>query len=172
MGFPAGGTMMAGSGGFIEEPPSQADIEAMIQATGMPIKRILQRVIPAVQSQTVGEMQISIASLEIYDGAFTAHVRVRNFRERTPSSRMSDMLGMPRLNFEASDDLGGTYTGMQGGGGGSDNEWKSEIDFSPALHPDARTPTLSVTEIHWFAFGPGQQSRVEPGPWRFQMPLT
>jgi hypothetical protein len=82
------------------------------------------------------------------------------------------MLGMPRLNFEAADDQGGIYLGMQGGGGGSDTEWKFEIDFTPALNPDARTLTLTVTEVHWFAFGPGQNSRVEPGPWRFEIPLT
>jgi hypothetical protein len=62
-GYGAGGTVMVG--GDPEEPPSQADIEAMIKEAGIPIKRALLRVIPAVQSQTIGDVQITIASLEI-----------------------------------------------------------------------------------------------------------
>jgi hypothetical protein len=160
----------AGAGGHPDEPPP--DIDAMLQEAGIPRRRVLLRVVPAVQTQTVGETQVGVVSLELYDDAFVANVQLRRLEERRPDNPFLAMPGMPHFVFEASDDTGQTYTGSQSSGGGDGAEWKFEAVFTPALPEDATSLTLIVKELRWLAMGAGGRSRLEPGPWRFEIPLT
>jgi len=147
-------------------------MEAMMKEAGIPRRRVLLRVVPAVQTQTIGDTQVGLVSLELYDDAFVAHVRLKDLVEREPTSNpFLAMRGMPQIMFEASDDTGQTYSSHQGGGGGSDSEWKLETIFSPGIPHGASVINLTATEVQWLAVAPGQRSRVEPGPWRFEIPL-
>jgi hypothetical protein len=165
-----------GTGGFIEtaehRDEATPDIEAMLKEAGIPRRRVLIRVVPAVQTQTVGETQVGLASLELYDDAFVAHIRLKELEEPKRDNPFLIMPGMPHFVVEASDDKGGIYSGSQGGGGGDGSEWKFEIVFTPALADEAQSVTITVMELRWLAMGPGSRSRLEPGPWRFEIPLT
>ena len=169
-GFGGGGFIDVLGGRQLDEPPP--DMEAMMKASGIPMKRVLLRVVPVVQTQTLGESQLAVVSLELYDDAFVAHVRVKSLQEQQPGNRFFRMPAWPQINFEASDDTGEQYVASPGGGGGSDTDYRFEVNFTPAIGSEARAITLIAPEVQWMAQGPGQRSRIEPGPWRFEIPLT
>jgi len=147
-------------------------MDAMAKAAGIPLKRVLLRVVPAVQTQTVGDTQLTVVSLELYDDAFVAHVRLRDLAERRSDNPFLTIRGWPQLSFDGSDDTGQNYNGYQGAGGGSDSEFRFEIVFTPAVADDARALTLVASEVRWTAHMAGQRSRAEPGSWQFEIALT
>jgi len=144
-----------------------------MEEAGIPRRRVLLRVVPAVQTQTIGDTQVRLVSLELYDDGFVANIGLKDLVERQPSNNpFLAMPGLPQVVFEASDDTGQAYASRQGGGGGGDSEYRFEIVFSPAIPDGARTLTLTAVEVQWLSVAPGQRSRVEPGPWRFEISLT
>jgi hypothetical protein len=147
-------------------------MEAMMKAAGVPMKRVLLRVVPVVQTHTVGESQLTVVSLELYDDAFTAHVRIKSLEEPQPGNRFFRMPAWPQINFEASDDTGRQYVASLGAGGGGDTDYRFEVNFTPAIPSEAQILTLTAPEVQWMAHGPGQKSKIEPGPWGFEIPLT
>jgi hypothetical protein len=82
------------------------------------------------------------------------------------------MMGMPQLYWEGLDDRGNRYAGDPGGGGGGGEEYRMECGFTPAVDEAATALTLTCPDLQWMAFGPGTRSRVQPGPWQFDIPLT
>jgi len=132
----------------------------------------LLRVVPVVQEQTMGKTRLTIISLELYSDGFTMQYEVA--RIDAPADPRLAMMepSYPEVHWEASDDTGAKYVGMNLDGGSTERGWRTREVFAPCVSVGASRLTLVSGEILWMAFGPGMRSRVEPGPWRFEIPLT
>jgi len=132
----------------------------------------LERVIPVVQSQTCGQTELILVSIECYDDGFLVNYIVRG--GPSPPRPKLALAGFhsPELWWEASDDAGVVYQGMTRAGGGGAGDFRGSASFSPRLNPAASVLHLRVEEVQWLAHGPGQRSSVEAGPWQFEIALT
>lgn len=132
--------------------------------------RNLAGVIPISRKITVGDTEITLASLEAYPDTMKiiwySHRRTKipesDFVDAHTMRRMSRMMHNdgPRLVFALKDDLGNRYANVSGGGGGgssgpdpvamemvSDFSWHSV--FSPGLDAGAREIILTIKEVWW-----------------------
>ena len=79
--------------------------------------------------------------------------------------------GFPQAHWQAVDDKQRRYTAMPNAGGGGGAEFRFQTSFAPDVAGDARRLTLTCEEIDWMALGPGTRSKIEFGPWEFEVPL-
>ena len=146
--------------------------EQMAQMPALKFKgEVLQRVIPVVQSLTHGATQVTLTSIEVYNDGFTLGYEIRR-TDVDPDDPGSLMLPLdPEMHWRASDDTGQQFLGMNFGGGSTRRGWRTREVFAPSFSPAARLLTLEAEEVLWMAHG-GMRSQAQPGPWRFEIPLT
>ena len=151
-----------------EQPPRTSLIAPDIRL------RTLRRVLPICQSQTRGSTKLTAASLEVYDDGSRLIFSIQRPRAEEPRTMLerSIMYGFPRTVWEAVDDRDQIYSGVRSGGGGGGADWRFEVILLPAIPDDARHVSLTCVQIHWEAHGLGTRSRVQPGPWRFEIDLA
>jgi hypothetical protein len=158
-----------------EPPPTPEQLQEMMKQMGLVRKTILRRVVPVVQTQTVGDTQITLVSLDIYEECFVANVRMRMLeRDRDPAR--GPFQGMPDLDWHVSDNTGREYSTTFGGGGGNSDEFRWEVTVAPAIADDVHQLDFVINQLEWRAlpFMPnlGPKKKIEPGPWRFEVALT
>ena len=131
----------------------------------------VQQVIPVAQSVARANTSMDLVSLELYSGGFIAHFRFRGTPPGESGPGNHGMRSHPEFTPGATDDLGNTYEGQRHGGGGGNGHYRAAVHFSSALAAQAKVLDFTVDEIRWMAFGPGQRSSVQPGPWEFRVEL-
>jgi hypothetical protein len=136
--------------------------------------RVLRRVVAVGKSQTRASTNLTIASVELYDDGsrLVYSIRRPRFEESRSMLERSLMYGFPRTSWEVVDDQGREYKVVRSGGGGGGAEWRFEGILEPAISDDATRLVLTCSEIQFEASGVGIRSRTQPGPWRFEIPLT
>ena len=152
------------------QAPNPVSRESADTSTG-PALRELRRVIPVAQSQRVGDLAVTVLSLESYDDGFIVNLRILSDSE--PSAQQ---FVRPTLNV--GDDAGLRYQVWPGGGYGQGAQWRLSFHCVPAL-PDSETAPapnlrLELPEIRWFesrevSRAPREESRL--GPWSFTIAL-
>ena len=132
----------------------------------------LRRVVPVVQSQTRGDCRITIISIEVYDSGFAMESELRYVGRSSGLQGFARLMAHPEVSWSATDGKGRKYLGRPSAGHGDFGFWRGRTVFGPGLPPDANLLILSVEEVLWAAHNPGQRSRVQTGPWRFEVPLA
>ena len=131
--------------------------------------RNLTRVIPMAKQVNVDGINITMASLEIYENImkmiFYSEQRIKisedDFTNADKVNNITSKLGEPRFVISLDDDLGNSYhTEFENGGtrhtgpdistkeAVSEQEWYQFL--LPLLDPKARELTISINEIQWF----------------------
>ena len=139
----------------------------------------LERVIPVAQTQTSGDTEVTLLSVEVYNGGLVLNYRIRSveaknamrvalLRQRVPN-RWPEV-GVPHVRWEATDDQGKPYESIRGDSGGSADDYGGSTAFLPKPSKKAKRLTVSAPTVQWV--GSGSDTRPEgPGPWRFEIPL-
>ncbi|HVP05865.1 MAG TPA: hypothetical protein VMT90_09340 [Dehalococcoidia bacterium] len=157
-----------------QPPPTPEQLEEMMRQMGVVRKTILKRVIPVAQTQTIGDTQITLVSLDLYDECFDAHIRLRTLGigQADPVQRH----GMPNMEWEVTDDAGRQYATSFNGGGGSSDEYRYDMTVAPGITDDVQRLDFVINQIEWstFPFLPnfGRRTITEPGPWRFEVSVN
>ena len=133
----------------------------------------LKRVIPVVQSQTIGKREVTIASVEEYEDGFIVYDRIRRVDDGAVDPENFETLMYMEAEglWSATVDTGAEFFALSGVGGGSSVMWRGATVFSPQLPPDASVLTLSAEAIEWQRPS-GDHLEVQDGPWHFEIPLT
>ena len=163
--------------GDTDEPDNQERGEGPVRLEVIPGVRIgdeeeLRRVIPVVQSQTRRGSRVTVVSIEVYDIGFAVIHEWRRVRGSLKPLKSDHWMSLPVVSWSATDDKGREYRMGSSRSGGDAHFLRQRTDFGPSLPPDAKLLMLSVEEMFWSETHPGQRSRVEQGPWRFEIPLT
>ena len=146
------------------------NVEPNVLEPGFKLKpRNLKKVIPITKQVNVDGINITMASLEIYDNImkmiFYSEQRIRisesDFTNVEKVNSITSALGEPRFVIALSDDLGNLYhTEFENGGtrhtgpdlstkeAVSEQEWYQFL--VPLLDPNAKKLTVSIREIQWF----------------------
>ena len=148
---------------------------------GPPRLATLRRVIPVGQTVQLDGAALTALSVESYEEGFIAHLRVLSDEEpapRDPFDMDFDHTFVQPRGLEARDDRGHRYPSMDGGGGGSEGDWRFEYRSTQPIDPEAHELVLELGEVRWERwerFGPEWHEprplRVDTGPWRFAVPL-
>ncbi len=129
----------------------------------------LVRVIAVGQTQMSNGSEVSVLSLDLYDDGVRMNYRIRDTIEQT--ERLA--LGFLQFDWKAVDDVGTNYISRPLDGGGSDKELRGAHSFSPALPQAATRLELSLAAIpRRDPTGARADPILQPGPWRFEIPLT
>lgn len=141
----------------------------------------LRVVLPIAQTVSLGDLSLTVTSLECYEAGFAA-----NLLFEQPSSRPSQPEPPPKMAPEpplilsampaitTRDDRGTHYAGRlragHGGGGPSVDQLRDVYNFAPALDPAAASLTLQVlfvTRLGWNQAGEPQWTNddIVTGPW-------
>jgi hypothetical protein len=146
----------------------------------------LERVIPIAQTRALGDTEVTLISVEVYNGGFVLNHRIRSLgakedqrqafhswfsKQEIPRSTSPD-IGFPEVTWQASDDQESNYTSVPEGSGGSAADYSGSTAFLPTLSKEATRLVISLDEVRWMPVNRRQRSRVDPGPWRFEVPLT
>ena len=137
----------------------------------------LRAVVPVARTAPLGDVTLTVMSLELYEAGFAAillfeHEAEPPFSARPDADGPILFRGMPAIS--AHDNLGARYEGRPragyGGGGQKVSHMNQVYNFAPALNPDARTVTLDVrfvTRLGWNQSGEPQWTAddVLAGPW-------
>jgi hypothetical protein len=153
------------------------EFEAMMEEAGIPRRKNIQRVIPVMQTKEVGDISVSILSLDLYDDSFLARFEMR--LPQQPRSRnpflMFAVPQIPQIYFDVSDDTGRVYepspSGFFGDGGGDEEKRRFEILYSPSP-ADANVLIVVAQQVMWTSYTLGVRPVIQPGPWRFEISLT
>jgi hypothetical protein len=141
----------------------------------------LERVIPVAQSQTSSDTEITLSSVETYNGGFVLNYRIRSVQaknaardliEKQRVERRAWEVGFPQVRWEATDDVGTKYQSLPEGSGGSPADYRGSTAFVPELSKRAKKLVFSATDVHWSGAAPSDRSEIEATPWRFEIPLT
>jgi hypothetical protein len=156
-------------------PPTAEQLQEMMSQLGIVRKTTLRRVIPVAQTQTMGDTQVTLASLDVYDECFVTRFLIRRLESQEKDPVQGMFHGMPSMDWHITDNTGRMYrTSFDGGGGGSD-DYHYEMTVSPGLEKDVNRLDFVINEIEWntMPFMPQAFSRkkIEPGPWRFEVPV-
>ena len=140
----------------------------------------LERVIPAAQTQTSGDTEVILLSVEVYNGGFVLNYRIRSMLAKNAMRRLFQSrrrptdwpdVGIPHADWEATDDEATAYERVPQGSGGSTGELSGSTAYFPKLSKTAKRLIISAKGVHWI----GSSSDTEPEnprPWRFEIPLT
>jgi hypothetical protein len=143
----------------------------------------LRAVVPVARTATLGDVTLTVMSLELYEAGFAAILLFEQmteppFPDRPDADGPILFRGMPALSTH--DDLGARYEGRPragyGGGGQTVSQMHQVYNFAPALNPAARTLTLDisfVTRLGWNQAGEPQWTAddVLAGPWSASITL-
>ena len=138
----------------------------------------LQRVIGVGQNVRLGdtgETEVTLVSLELFEGGFVANFRLRGWGPGTnPHADLPQpgFIRSPDFYVEAFDDQGNKYQAFPGSGGGGSAHWRKSHRFSPELATKDGHLHVTIEEIQWTPHGGGVRTLVEPGPWRFDVSLA
>ena len=146
------------------------DVEPDVLESGFKLKpRNLSKVIPIAKQVHVDGINVTIASLEIYENImkliFYSEQRIKipesDFTNVEKVNDITSMLNEPRFVIALSDDLGNSYHAAFENGGTrhtgpdlstkeavSEQEWYSFLQ--PLLDPKASELIISIKEMHWF----------------------
>lgn len=136
----------------------------------------LVAVVPVVQGQRRGALEMTIVSLERWDNCWAAHVELQD----DPPALRTEWLS-PLVELDALDDRGGRYRAGFGGGysgGRRDGGQQSRflVPFAPALDPAAGGVRLTGRlrlYRHEAGPAPGRAAAWEdPDPWVFHVSLA
>ncbi|MPZ49707.1 MAG: hypothetical protein GEU75_10520 [Dehalococcoidia bacterium] len=134
--------------------------------------KVLQGVVAIGETRQADGAEVSMLSLERYDDGFILHYRLLTDEPAPrPPVGPPHMPLVPTLLLNVKDDLGNEYRGGPGGWGGSDRQWRGEARLTPPLAEEASRLEVRVEEIQWLSHSPSQRSRVQPGPWVFDVRL-
>ncbi|MCH9659106.1 hypothetical protein K0U27_10565 [archaeon] len=146
------------------------DVEPDVLEPGFKLKpRNLSKVMPIAKQVHVDGINVTIASLEIYENImkliFYSEQRIKipesDFTNVEKVNGITSMLNEPRFVIALSDDLENSYHAVFENGGTrhtgpdlstkeavSEQEWYSFLQ--PLLDPKASELTISINEMHWF----------------------
>jgi hypothetical protein len=141
----------------------------------------LERIVPIAQTRQIGEVEFTLLALECYNAGFLATTLIQqDWRVPEPPSRaaaheLPQLLQGVLLIGDAVDDLGNHYLSRvragAGGGGGKDGVY-SRVAYccAPALHPTARTLTLTLVQVERPRYNVAgrpvwQDNQLLGGPW-------
>ncbi len=125
--------------------------------------RELLTVIPIAQTQTAAGIDVTLLSLESYRSGFIVlGQHSAKYGEHGPDNIWH---AIPVIT--AVDDLGNDYQWWPTGG----NRNRFECQFAPALDPNARELTLTITVIRW-TFFQEHRHQMDEGPWVFHVSLA
>ena len=146
------------------------DVDPDVLEPGFKLKpRNLKKVIPMAKQVNTDGINITMASLEIYENImkmiFYSEQRIKisesDFANVEKVNSITSNLGEPRFVIALSDDLGNSYsTEFENGGtrhtgpdlstkeAVSEQEWYQFL--LPLLDPNAKKLTVSIKEIQWF----------------------
>jgi hypothetical protein len=102
----------------------------------------LLRVIPIAQTQAVGDVRVTLLSLELYAHGFIIHDRATISDQTAPHPERIAQLGS--LDFDISDDRGGHYNGRMQHGRSDGFAWYFGADYRPGIDPEARELRVRV----------------------------
>ncbi|CCF84664.1 Clp protease N-terminal domain-containing protein [Nitrolancea hollandica] len=133
----------------------------------------LLRVIPIVQTQAVGDVRVTLLSLELYAHGFIIHDRATISDQTAPHPERMAQLGS--LDFDISDDRGGHYHGRMQHGRTDGVAWYFGADYRPGIDPEAHELRVRVRGggLPRPPEPAGGQQAAEPYPWllTFSIPL-
>ncbi len=156
------GGAFVGTGGIVMEPKTEP----------APLGDLL-RVIPIVQTQAVGDVRVTLLSLESYAHGFIIHDRATISDQTAPHPERMAQLGS--LDFDISDDRGGHYHGRMQHGRTDGFAWYFGADYRPGIDPEARELRVRVRGggLPRPPEPAGGQQAAEPYPWllTFSIPL-
>ena len=147
-----------------ERPP---DIE------GQPLQRVIG-VGQNIQLGEAGETEVTLVSLELFEGGFIANFRLRGWGPGTnphADLRQPGFIRSPEFYVEAIDDQDNKYQAFPGSGGGGRAHWRKSHRFSPELATAEGELHVTIEEIQWSPHGGGVRTLIETGPWQFDVPL-
>jgi hypothetical protein len=147
----------------------------------------LERILPVAQTQRIGEMDFTLLAIECYEAGFVATTLIeQDWRAPDPppasdDQKLPQMLRGLQLVSDVVDNLGNRYFGhirAGSGGGGADGPLRNHMVycFAPALHPAARTLTLTLTQVERPRYDPDglptwRDDQVIAGPWTLSFSL-
>ena len=104
----------------------------------------LQRVIPIVQTEKWGDLDLTLSSLEVFeDGSILRYQTQGELIFRLPQLLLNDIISSrPSLNVE--DDVGTEYYAFMGAGGGDESLWQGSVRITPAIPSAAGTLRIRV----------------------------
>ncbi|TMB64599.1 MAG: hypothetical protein E6J43_13340 [Chloroflexi bacterium] len=100
----------------------------------------LERVIGVGQTQTSGDTEVTLLSVEVYNGGFVLNHRIRSLQAKNAMRRLFQRrhrrddwpdVGVPHVDWEAGDDRGGEYERMPVSSSGSTGESSGSTAFFP-----------------------------------------
>ena len=140
-------------------------------------RQALQRVIGVgqnIQLGEAGETEVTLVSLELFEGGFIANFRLRGWGPGTnphADLRQPGFIRSPEFYVEAIDDQDNKYQAFPGSGGGGRAHWRKSHRFSPELATAEGELHVTIEEIQWSPHGGGVRTLIETGPWQFDVPL-
>ena len=139
----------------------------------------LERVIPVVQTQSIGGGLLTVLSIDAY--AEGSEVRLRLHLDEERESKViafgEDFPPMLELTLIVRDDRGRRYPAMPGSGGGGGTSWHRDFRVHQPINSAARELVLEVPAITWQKHGPWHRGvadsveRIQTGPWTFRVSL-
>lgn len=129
----------------------------------------LLTVIGAADSETAGEVTLTLLSVELYREGWIALFRLLRKRGRFEREFPTPFLSLTVLPQQ---DVPYSISMRYASGGGMPElEYRQAYSIVPAPPRDAGTVTIEVHEISWERWGAGTRTVqwVDKGPWRFEM---
>jgi hypothetical protein len=104
----------------------------------------LKRVLAVGETQTTGDREVTLLSLEFYDDGLRVVWRVRLLNDDA-DSRTAILRDKPAVG----DDKNTQYNvaGIGGGSGGSDTLWWATEELTPAVPDDATQLTVEISSL-------------------------
>jgi hypothetical protein len=134
-----------------------------------------RELLPIAVSQTVGDLTLSLVSIERYD-----HGSVLNFALSLREGRSFDLATVrgprgPELEIQAVDDSGTVYRARADAGNGTENVWRLGYRLDPGFDARARLLDIRIPAGFIVRYLP-ERPRPEvierwPGPWDFRVSL-
>jgi hypothetical protein len=141
-----------------------------VDPAGVPIAEI-----PVDRTALVGDVEVTILSIETYPSAFTLRSRVSMLGSRDFGLETLRGPRGPEPAVDVTDDEGAKYAGRLVESGGSPREHRFTHRFEPALALRARRLWVRIPKISFVRFEAASPTygTVEDwaGPWEFEIPL-
>ena len=158
---------------MVEVPGEEAVPDPPIERRREATARTLERVVPVAQRQTVGDVTVALASLELYGEGLGALQWRASFGEEAFRRDPDLGFGIFEPEFEIRDGEGRTLPWWPRSGGGHDGEMRGEAEVS-GLPEDGEIEVV-VKRLVADAYGPeGEYEGEGPshdGPWTFRFAI-
>jgi hypothetical protein len=132
---------MLGETGDAGNPPDSRFDDYRVPST-------LVKVIPLNRVFEIKSGKLTLVSLEVYEEGSILRFHILRPASSTPAptNAVDMLLNRQNVKFRLNDDVGSSYRGMSGGGGGDSTNWEGSSRFWPRVPAEARQATLHVLE--------------------------